>query len=398
MKITLRKMKSSPLGGGYANDFFTPVQLEPNKSVVSFTLNAYSIQYFNIKEKYEIDWERTNRHEYDVKIRKEVVLDFGKPNFILVPATFASNKPKIAEYSKKLISFFRYFNYVHFTHFGFLKSTFPKAQIKTILDVLLSAQKLDCEICWDIDEKFYKQMKELLETCLTENKIHEQVESFDSASFTWNEALKLVRIARHAEQWSNEMATRQNNTIDAATPAPISTGAAGTAGEFYALSLFIRNGFVAGKAPEGTALYDLFVMTPNAFSFAPVQVKTVTNGQHWMLGERHEEIVENLIFCFVHFSDELTRTRIFLMPASVVSHAIKTGHEIWMALPGRNGVSHRGGNMRTLKFDYSTLIRNFENPNEYLTRSQLRFISEHSMGWLDRYENNFDIFDSLLQN
>ena len=69
-----------------------------------------------------------------------------------------------------------------------------------------------------------------------------------------------------------------------------------------------------------------------------------------------------------------------------------------MALPGRIGVSHRGGNMRTLKFDYSTLIRNFENPNEYLTRSQLRFISEHSMGWLDRYENNFDIFDSLLQN
>lgn len=398
MKITLRKTRSSPLGGGYAFDFFTPLQLEPHKSVVSLTLNAHSYQYFNIKEKYEIDWDRTNRHEYDVAVKREVVLDFGKPNFILVPATFASNKPKIAAYSKKLVSFFRYFHYVHFTHFGFLKSSFPKAQIKTILDALLSDKKLDCEICWDIDEKFYKQMKELLETCLAENDIHEQVESFDSSSFTWSEALKLLRIARQAEQWRNEMATRQNNDRDVVRLAPITTGAAGTAGEFYALSLFIRNGFVAGKAPEGTALYDLFVMTPNAFSFAPVQVKTVTNGQHWMLSERHEEIVENLIFCFVHFSDELTRTRIFLMPASVVSHAIKKGHEIWMALPGRNGVPHRGGNMRTLKFDYSTLITNFENPNEYLTRSQLRFISEHRLGWLDRYENNFDIFNTLLQN
>jgi hypothetical protein len=394
-------MKSSPLGGNCAFEYFTPVQLEASKSVVSFTVNSHSTQYFSIRDKYSMDWGRINNLEYAVLSERAVVLDFGTPNVILVPATFASNKARITEYAKKLVSCLKYFNFVHFTHFGFLKSTFPKAQIKKILDVFFSVQKLDCEICWDIDEKFYEQMKELLQTYFAENDIHEQVENFDCASFTWNEALKLLRIARQAEQWSNEMANRQNNTIDVASLAPISTGAAGTAGtagEFYALSLFIRNGFVAGKAPEGTALYDLFVMTPNAFSFAPVQVKTVTNGQHWMLGERHEEIVENLIFCFVHFSEELTKTRIFLMPASVVSHAIKTEHEIWMALPGRNGVAHRGGNMRTLKFDYSTLIRNFENPNEYLTRSQLRFISEHGMGWLDRYENNFDIFNNLLQN
>ena len=175
----------------------------------------------------------------------------------------------------------------------------------------------------------------------------------------------------------------------------IGTGASGTAGEFYALSLFIRSGYVAGKAPEGTALYDLFVMTSNAFSFAPVQVKTVTNGRHWMLSRHHEDVIENLIFCFVLFSNELTNTRVFLVPASVVSIAIKTGHEIWTALPGRNGVTHADGSMRTFKMDFSSLVRNVQNPQDYLSQSQLNFLNEHSMGWLDRYENNFEIFNSV---
>ena len=190
------------------------------------------------------------------------------------------------------------------------------------------------------------------------------------------------------------MVTRQRLAREVQTTTSIGTGAAGTAGEFYALSLFIRKGFVAGKAPEGTALYDLFVMTPNAFSFAPVQVKTVTNSRHWMLSQRHEDVVSNLIFCFVLFSNELTQTRVFLVPAEVVSNAIRTGHEIWMALPGLNGATHTNGNMRTLKMDFSTLINNIENPSDYLSRNQLRFLNEHSLGWLDRYENNFDIFNT----
>ena len=398
MKITLRIMRSSPLGGECAFEYFSPVQLESSKSVVSFTVNSHSTQYFSIRDKYAMDWGRINNLEYAALSERAVVVDFGTPNVILVPATFASNKARISEYAKKLVSYLKYFNFVHFTHFGFLKTTFPKAQIKRILDVFFSAPKLDCEICWDIDEKFHQQMKELLQTYFTENNIHEEVESFNSSSFTWNSALKLLRLARQAEEWRNAMVTSRNNTNDGATPTRITTGAAGTAGEYYALSLFIRKGFVAGKAPEGTALYDLFVMTPNAFSFAPVQVKTVTNGRHWLLSQRHEEIVENLIFCFVQFSDELTRTRVFLIPSSVVSHAIRMGHEIWMALPGRNGAEHSGGNMRTLKFDYSTLVSNVENPSQYLSLRQLRFIKEHSLGWLDRYENNFDIFNNLLAN
>jgi hypothetical protein len=77
---------------------------------------------------------------------------------------------------------------VHFTHFGFLRTQFPKAQIKKILDVFFSQQKLDCEICWDIDEKFHDQMKELLELYLKEHQQNEMVKSYDVSSFVWDES------------------------------------------------------------------------------------------------------------------------------------------------------------------------------------------------------------------
>ena len=66
MKITLRKMKSSPLGGGYAYDFFTPLQFEHRDAVVSFTVNSHSSQYFNIQRKYAVPRELIDVHEYDV--------------------------------------------------------------------------------------------------------------------------------------------------------------------------------------------------------------------------------------------------------------------------------------------------------------------------------------------
>ena len=172
----------------------------------------------------------------------------------------------------------------------------------------------------------------------------------------------------------------------------INTGAAGSAGEYYALSNFIRMGYIAGKAPEGTALYDLIVMTPNGYSFAPVQVKTVTNGEHWLMRQSHETSASNLIFCFVKFGNSLHENRIFLLPSIVVCNAIRMGNEIWMALPGRDGIAHTATAMRTFKTDYSTLIANTNNPEQHLSSQQLLFIKEHSNGWLDQYEDNFDIF------
>jgi len=188
MKIILRKIKSSPLGEGYNYDFFTPLQLEHRNTVVSFTLNSHSSQYFNILRKYGIAIEKVYAHEYNVREKRKVILEFGMTNFLLVPPTFASNKSKITVYAQELAAVFRRFNFVHFTHFGFLRTQFPKAQIKKILDVFFSQQKLDCEICWDIDEKFHDQMKELLELYLKEHQQNEMVKSYDVSSFVWDES------------------------------------------------------------------------------------------------------------------------------------------------------------------------------------------------------------------
>lgn len=405
MKITLRKIKSSPLGEGYEIDFFTPLQLEPNKSVVSITFNVHSTQYYNIQKKYGIAWERTNKHDYSIAVKKEIVVDYGTPNFVLVPPTFASNKAKITGYSEKLAARFRYFDFVHFTHFGFLKTQFPKSQIKKILDVLLSNKDLNCEICWDIDEKFHEQMKELLESCIAEHKEIHSVCSYDEATFVWDEAYKQAREIRNAAdrelariEWenlstNNTTEIQQGNQMTFAN-IDISSGASGSAGEYYALSFLIRAGLVVCQTPAGTAKYDLLAMLPNAESFTPVQVKTIRNTNRWLLAESHETEVLNLVFCFVLFTDSMSGTRIFFVPANVVSKAITISNQIYLALPGQHGIQRNGSNRRTLEQDFSTLTRNVENPSDYLNRSQIEFLNEHRMGWLDRYENNLNIFNT----
>ncbi len=169
--------------------------------------------------------------------------------------------------------------------------------------------------------------------------------------------------------------------------------AAGNAGEYYALSLFIRMGFVAGKAPEGTSAFDLFVMSPDGLFFKPIQVKTITNAQLWLLKQRHEEVIDNLIFCFIQFTNISSIPKVYLIPANVVSLVIRMCHEIYLAIPNRRGGKHLDSSLRTLRFDFSTLIANVDSPEQFLNKNQLSFLRHHSDGWLDAYENNFSIFD-----
>jgi hypothetical protein len=169
--------------------------------------------------------------------------------------------------------------------------------------------------------------------------------------------------------------------------------AAGNAGEYYALSLFIRMGFVAGKAPEGTSAFDLLVMSPDGLFFKPIQVKTITNAQLWLLKQRHEEVIDNLIFCFIRFTDISSIPKVYLIRANVVSLAIRMCHEIYLAIPNRRGGKHLDSSLRTLRFDFSTLIANVDSPEQFLNEIQLSFLRHHSDGWLDAYENNFAIFN-----
>ena len=328
MKITLRKVKSLPVGNSYTRELFTPLALEPFVSTISITGNLSGAQFSNIISKYSL---YGTRGAYYNKIRaacisgradRKVVKVYGFKNIIIVPKTFSSNKKTIKKYSNEICTNIIYTRYLHFTHFGFLKNKFPKSQIEIILSAFLTqTQKINCEICWDIDEKFYEEMKNLLESTLLKNNLNTDFEMYSEVNFRWSEDYRFFcdereresqeierliarrdnavqfsqnQINNHNALRSNDMATRQFDE-----PPNIGSVAAGNAGEHYAISLFIRMGFLTGKAPEGTATYDLLVMSTDRLSFKPVQVKTITNGPHWLLRERHEEVVENLIFCFI---------------------------------------------------------------------------------------------------
>jgi hypothetical protein len=419
MKITLRKMRSCELGGRYLTEFFSPVPLDNKRVVISITFNTWSSRYYSLLSRYVsspslVNYWRliltdyyTERIAHRVRILREVVrVTIEDKEFILVPPTYASNNPSITRYAERVLD--ESTEFVHFTHFGYLKTEFPTSQISRILDVFLSDKERDCEICWDIDEKFFPHMQRLLKEAYAQHDIHSPIDTFDSDTFRWNAELIQTRTARdnmlRAVRSARNLLTRrdadENNGVRDMTfrNHEITTGAAGTAGEYYALCFLIRGGLVACKAPEGTATYDLLAMQSNASSFVPVQVKTITNATHWLLSARHETVVENLVFCFVRFSYVMTGTRIFFVPSSVVSYVIKMANEIYLSLPGRTNEPRRNNSlrrinpMRTFELDYSVLIRNVNNPSQYLNLMQLKFIEQHSLGWLDAYENKLALF------
>ena len=418
MKITLRKVKSGALGEEFNPNFFTPVELPHNRSAVSISVIGNA---FSICNKYGLDANEYIDADYSIYEKRKVVEVRKKISFIFVPSTQSSNSNSIKKYCERICELIEFKDYLHLTHFGYLKTSFPSAQIKKILFIFLEKVNFECEVCWDIDEKFINEMKELLAECLTEKNEDINFDSYDSEAFVWSKNYDTWRenrsdarnerrlehnrriseeyqrssdAYRRATEYStrfkqtrrNEVVTRHINELP-----NIGAVAAGNAGEYYALSLFIRMGFVAGKAPEGTATYDLLVMTKDSFSFNPVQVKTITNGQHWLLKQHHEEVVDKLIFCFVKLTDISTIPKVYLISADVVSYVIKMCHEIYLALPNRNGGEHADTPMRTLKNDFSTLITNVDNPEQYLNKKQLSFIKNHSLGWLDEYESNFNI-------
>ena len=417
MKITLRKVKSSHKGEKYNPDFFKSIQLAPNISAISITNNIMGVGgiFYTIIRKYDLDYMQIGKACSEVDEQKKVIKVNGNNDVIIVPKTFSSSKYSITKYSNQICNEIFSKRYLHFTHFGFLKTEFPKNQIEKILAVFLIKNKINCEVCWDIDEKFFDEMKSLLKTTLQENNLSIEFETYTDENFKWSSEYKsicdeqirtfnensrnnnLVDLVRN--QISNENIVRRNDVV---TRRPnniiqIGTVAAGNAGEFYALQIFIRMGFVAGKAPEGTSKYDLLVMSSDAYTFKPVQVKTITNGEHWILSIAHETVTENLVYCFVKFTDIQSLPKIFLIPADVVSDVIFMGNKIYMKLPNRFGRFRTGSDMRTLKIDFSTLLSSVAEPHTYLNEEEMFFIREHSLGWLDAYESNFDIFSTQVE-
>jgi len=165
----------------------------------------------------------------------------------------------------------------------------------------------------------------------------------------------------------------------------------GAAGEYLVLSNLLRLNFVAGKAPNNTKDYDLIVLNKDGTSSSPIQVKTTFRKDGWILSEKHQKIIKNLIFCFVYMSKETDENEIYILNSETVSYLIRTSHQIWLKLPGLKGRKHNDSSMRQLTRDHKNIFTKLKNYKDYLNKEEIKFIETHSKGWLDKHKNCWNL-------
>ena len=210
MKIILRRMKSCALGGDYSNTFFSPLWFFDEGCVLSVTAHLLSKQYQNIMRKYRVTAETTSELDYlcwkhrKTSQKEDSFVDNGKQyhwrkrgvyqikdkiSIVGTTPTFGGDKPKYAEYAKIIIAKCSYIKCMHFTHFGFLKSAFPRNLIARILNEFLAVHgrhdMSNLTIYWDIDEKFADEMKLLLAEKYLEYEIFDEVLLISEGKLSW---------------------------------------------------------------------------------------------------------------------------------------------------------------------------------------------------------------------
>jgi len=166
----------------------------------------------------------------------------------------------------------------------------------------------------------------------------------------------------------------------------------GAAGEHLVLSHLLRLGFIAGKTPDFTKNYDLVVINKDGNGSAPIQVKTTTY-TGWLMQKKHEHPIDNLIYCFVRMSLDSIKSDIFVMDSKTVSNFVKTGHKIWLKMPARSGKPHKDTDMRTLDSAFNH-FKWVEKPEEYLNSNELKFVEDHSKGWMEKYREAWHLIQT----
>ena len=178
----------------------------------------------------------------------------------------------------------------------------------------------------------------------------------------------------------------------------------GAAGENLVLSHLLRLNYVAGLAPYNTKDYDLIILSSDETVAKSIQVKSAlfaeearTTDLKWILKDKHENKINNLIFCFVVMSMKSSLSQIYIMDSDLVSYVVKMSHQIYLKLPGMQGQLHSTENkMRIMSSDYLNSVTNKKNREqlrEYLNPEEIDFLNKHSQGWMDKYLDNWDIID-----
>ena len=176
----------------------------------------------------------------------------------------------------------------------------------------------------------------------------------------------------------------------------------GASGEHLVLSNLLKLNFIAGLAPYNTENYDLLTLNEDGNASKSIQVKTALNlkkkdaSKHkWVLKEKNETPIENLIFCFVAISmHPVNFSEVYVMDSTKVSEVIKMSHQIYLKLPGINGQMHNDNPMRSLAADIFMDVTNQynrESYREYLSEEEVSFLDQHREGWLEKYLDNWDI-------
>ena len=102
----------------------------------------------------------------------------------------------------------------------------------------------------------------------------------------------------------------------------------------------------------------MVVVNKNGTSTSPIQVKTViqqnendvSNG--WMLQEKHEKPIKNLIYCLVRLNLNSNNSEIYVIDSKTVATVVKMSHQIWLKIPwALMEGKHKNTNMRRLMHD-----------------------------------------------
>ena len=177
------------------------------------------------------------------------------------------------------------------------------------------------------------------------------------------------------------------------------TSTIGAMGEHFVLSQLLKQNFVAGLAPQNTKDYDIVVLNKDGNIASPIQVKTALYSEtsnpitEWMLRDKHEIPIKNLVFCFVRMNLDSNKTQTYIIDAKKVSYLVKTCHKIWLKVPGIKNNKHNDTSMRKMMSDFRRTLgkRNYDKLKDYLTKDDIDFIKKYSDGWLKEHENNWEI-------
>jgi hypothetical protein len=126
---------------------------------------------------------------------------------------------------------------------------------------------------------------------------------------------------------------------------PTSTQHTSIAGEFAVLSQLALRGYDANLTVGRAKSVDILVSRPGGEMYR-LEVKTnwrsktsggkaaVLFGQcvsEWMMGEKHEKIIDpRLFYCFLNISGDGASFRFFVVPSAVVAEYVRVQHQVWL--------------------------------------------------------------------